>query len=289
MEERSRLRFGMLGADSPPVFEGAESADGEVDIVAFARLAGFEPDVHQMAVLQSTAKQGILNCTRQWGKSTTAAAMAAYRVVMRPGSMVVVAAPTEKQSAELVKKAAGMIAVYGLGSGGIRIRKDGIHKVSLALENGSRMVGLPGNEATVRGLSAVNLLLVDEASRVRDALYQALRPMLTVPQGDVWLMSTPWATHGFFYEAWANGGRDWERISVKATECPRISREWLEREWREIGDVAFRRDYMAEFVQDEASAFDAEVVREALDKGVTPLALGLMEFRRRSQERRCSP
>ena len=62
-------------------------------------------------------------------------------------------------------------------------RGTGDNEISLALPNGSRIVGLPGTEATVRGFSAVSLLLVDEASRVSDELYQAIRPMLAVSEG----------------------------------------------------------------------------------------------------------
>jgi hypothetical protein len=49
-------------------------------------------------------------------------------------------------------------------------------------------VGLPGVGATVRGYSAVSLLLIDEAAQVEDAVYKTLRPMLAVTNGDVWLI-----------------------------------------------------------------------------------------------------
>jgi hypothetical protein len=39
--------------------------------------------------------------------------------------------------------------------------------ISLAFPNGSRIVGLPGTEATVRGFSSVSLVLIEEAARVR--------------------------------------------------------------------------------------------------------------------------
>jgi len=52
-------------------------------------------------------------------------------------------------------------------------------------------VGLPGSEATIRGFSAVALLRVDQAARVSDDLYVAIRPMLAVSGGKLWLMSTP--------------------------------------------------------------------------------------------------
>jgi hypothetical protein len=50
----------------------------------------------------------------------------------------------------------------------------------LLLSNGSRIVGLPGTEAAVRGFSAALLIVIDEATRVADEMYRALRPMLAV-------------------------------------------------------------------------------------------------------------
>jgi hypothetical protein len=57
----------------------------------------------------------------------------------------------------------------------------------------------------LRGFSAVSLLIIDEASRVEDSVYKALRPMLAVGNGDLWLLSTPFGKRGFFYENWAGG------------------------------------------------------------------------------------
>ena len=250
-------------------------AGGVPEPVEFARRMGFEADEHQAAVLRSTAKQGILNCTRQWGKSTTAAAKAIWQMVAKPGCLVVVASPSKKQSAELVLRAAGMVAKLGM-----RVRGDRVYDVSMVLPNGSRLVGLPGREATVRGLSRASLVLIDEASRVSDAMYRALRPMLALEQGSIWLMSTPWATQGFFYEAWANGGEEWERVSVRATECSRFSAEWLEKERKAWTAEEFQREFMGVFLRDEGSAFDAEVVDGAMDDGVAGLDLGIVEFRK---------
>jgi hypothetical protein len=87
------------------------------------------------------------------------------------------------------------------------------------------------------------MLLIDEASRVEDAMYKALRPMLAVGDGDLWLMSTPLRKRGFFYSTWEHGGEKWHRIRVTALECPRISREFLEEERRaQKGD--FDMEYM---------------------------------------------
>jgi hypothetical protein len=86
-----------------------------------------------------------------------------------------------------------------LGRMGIAPRGDGDNAVSLLLPNGSRIVGLPRVEDTIRGFSAVSMLVIDEASRVSDEMYEALRPMLAVGDGDLWMMSTPRGKSGFFY------------------------------------------------------------------------------------------
>ena len=87
--------------------------------------------------------------------------------------------PSARQSGEFLRKAAGFARRLG-----IRPKGDGDNEISLEFPNGSRIVGLPGSEATIRGFSAVSLLLVDEAARVSDELYLAIRPMLAVSDGD---------------------------------------------------------------------------------------------------------
>lgn len=246
----------------------------ELGIVPFAReRLGIKLDERQAEVLGSTAKRGILNCTRQWGKSTVAAAKAVHRAYTQEKALILVASPSERQSAEFLRKATGLVRKLGVSP-----RGDGDNGISLLFPNGSRIVGLPGSEGTVRGFSAVSLLLIDEAARVEDAMYRALRPMLAVGQGDLWLMSTPWGKRGFFYENWEHGGTGWLRVSVPATKCPRIPREFLEEERTQIGDLWFRQEYLCEFVDGGSGVFGRELVESALDDQVTPLGLGPMDL-----------
>jgi hypothetical protein len=154
---------------------------------------------------------------------------------------------------------------------GIRRRGDGSDNPSLLLPNGSRIVGLPGVEDTVRGYSAVSLLLIDEAARVDDAMYLALRPMLAVGRGDLWLMSTPWGKRGFFHEAWEYGGEKWFRMSVPATDCPRIPADFLEEERQAMGANWFEQEYLCGFVNSGASMFGRDDVEAAIDAEIVPL------------------
>jgi len=236
-------------------------------IVEFVRSRlGFEPDAAQIAVLESTAKQGILNCSRQWGKSTVSAAKALHRAYTVPKSLVLVASPTERQSAEWMRKARDMASRLGFP-----LRGDGDNKISLLLPNGSRIVGLPGTEATIRGFSAVSLMLVDAASRVSDELYLAIRPMLAVSDGTLWLMSTPFGKRGFFYDVWSKGSADWMRVRVPATECPRISKDFLEEEREAMGERWYRQEYLCEFVDSTSGVFGRDLVEKAITKDVEPL------------------
>ena len=247
------------------VFNGQRRTNADSlpeDVVEFARRLGFEPDQRQVDLLHGGVKRGIVNCSRQWGKSTIAAVLAVHRAYTRPGSTIMVAGPTERQSAELVWKARDFLKTLG-----VRRRGDGSNRISLRLPNGSRIIGLSGMEATLRGYSAVSLVIIDEAARVKDAVYKAMRPMLAVSNGDLLLLSTPCGKRGFFYENWASGSKDWVRVAAPATECSRISKEFLEEEKRQMPEAWFRQEYLCEFVEDGQQMFERDLLMAALDDG----------------------
>jgi len=178
-----------------------------------------------------------------------------------------VISPSARQSGEFMRKAEEFCRKLG-----IRVKGDGDNQISVAFPSGSRIVGLPDNEMTIRGFSAVSLLLVDEAARVSDDLYRAVRPMLAVSAGRMWLMSTPWGKRGFFYEAWSQA-KEWERVHVTGYDCPRIPREFLEEEKSAMGERWFRQEYLCEFVDVESGVFDADLVERAMSDEVELLRI----------------
>lgn len=230
---------------------------------------GFTPDPKQADILAGSHRRLLVNCSRQWGKSTVTAAKALYVALLHPECLILVASPTLRQSGEFVRKVKSFMLRLG-----IRPRGDGYNQISVQFPNGSRIVGLPGeNDGNIRGFSNVKLLIIDEASRVNDALYRAARPMVIVGGGDIWLLSTPCGKRGFFYEEWANGGDLWNRVSVPATECPRIPADLLEEERRILGEDMFRQEFMCEFVDGNGAVFDREVVEMAFSKFVPCLEI----------------
>ena len=237
------------------------------DCVAFAReQLGFDPDPKQTELLSANHNRVILNCCRQWGKSTVTAAKAVHVALSQPKSLIIVAAPVGRQSGEFIAKVHAFLAALGL-----KLRGDGVNRASILFPNGSRIVGIPGrDEGTIRGFSAVTLLIIDEASRVSDELYHAVRPMLAVRGGDLWLLSTPLNTTGFFYNEWTHSP-NWHKIAVPATECPRIPKQFLEDERASSGDLLFRREYMCQFIDLGGSLFIRELIDRCFKSEVNPL------------------
>jgi len=140
----------------------------------------------------------------------------------------------------------------------------------LELDNGSRIVSLPGKEGTVRGYSGVRLLAIDEASRVVDELYYAVRPMLAVSQGRLLALSTPFGNRGWWFEAWRSD-EPWERYEVPATLCPRISPEFLEEERRSMGHWWYEQEYLCRFMDAQDAVFRHDDIQAALTPDVSPL------------------
>lgn len=198
-----------------------------LDPLRFAKdVSGFKTlDTWQEEVLLSDNNRIILNCSRQSGKSVTAALLALHEAVYEPGSLALLLSPSLRQSSELFQK---VLELYRSIARYVPTTQESA--LRLRLDNGSRIISLPGKEQTVRGYSGVALLIVDEAARTPDDLYRAVRPMLAVSGGRLVLLSTPCGKRGFFFETWENGGSEWLKIKLPATECVRISKAFLEEE-----------------------------------------------------------
>lgn len=226
----------------------------------------FTPDAWQARALSWTGSRALWNCARQSGKSQIAAMLAAHTALYRAKSLTLLVSPSERQSRELFRK---VIDLFDLLSVRGSFVED--NRLSAQLVNGSRIVSLPGSEKTIRGYSAVDLLVLDEAARVPDDLYTAVRPMLAVSGGRLIGLSTPFGQRGWFFEEWTNGGDAWERIEVKATDCPRIPPEFLQQERCSMGDLFYRSEYECEFVNVEGSVFDYDSILAAMSGDVKPL------------------
>jgi hypothetical protein len=213
-----------------------------LDPVQLAEGIGMTPDPWQADVLRSDHPRILLNCSRQSGKSVTCAVKAVHVAVYEPGALILLLSPSQRQSGELFRK---VLATYK--TLGRPIASEAESALTITLENGSRIVSLPGTEATIRAYSAVRLLLVDEASRVDDSTMSACRPFLAVSGGQLIALSTPAGKRGWWHDAWEDGGNAYMRVCVPASSVPRISAEFLEQERLALGEWAFKSEYECSF------------------------------------------
>jgi hypothetical protein len=205
------------------------------------RNLGLEPDPWQVEVLRGSQRRLLLNCCRQAGKSTTVALLALVEALSQPLTKVLLVSRSHRQSRELLR----IVTDFHRRLGELLLARRTSEE--LVLRNLSRIVSVPCREETIRGYSRVSLLVIDEASRVPEDLYRAVRPMLAVSDGRLFCLSTPYGKRGFFYDAWTRGGDDWMRIEIPAAQIARIKPEFLEEERRALGEATFRQEYCCSF------------------------------------------
>ncbi len=201
---------------------------------------GFAVDPWQRAVLLSQHRHLLLNCCRQAGKSTVVSALAVHEALFRPNSLTLILSPGQRQSAETFHKVREHYRAVGRP---VRATHETQRRLELA--NGARIFCLPGVEETVRGYSP-SLVIIDEAARVADDLYRAVRPMLAVSRGRLVALSTPFGQRGWFYRAWQGDG-PWHKVRVQWQECPRITAAFIAEEERALGRSWVAQEYECSF------------------------------------------
>jgi hypothetical protein len=242
------------------------------DALSLAAACGFPAlDPWQVQVLKGGWSRLLLNCCRQSGKSTITALLAIDVALRMPRTLVLLLSPGERQSTELLAKVRDAYAA--LGRSGLVGAADAEGARHLTLPNGARLVALPGGERSIRGFSAPALVVLDEASRIDDALYHAVSPMLAVSGGRLIMLSTPAGKRGIFYEAWTQGGAAWQRIELPAAACPRYTPAFLAQEQALLPAWVFRAEYQCAFEDTTAQIFATVFVDAALAPDVAPLEL----------------
>ncbi len=237
------------------------------DPAALMSRAGMPPDAWQQDVLRSPSPRTLLLCSRQAGKSSVAAALALRTALLQPSSPVLLLSPSLRQSGELFRK---VLDLFGALGRPMAVTAESALRIELS--NGSRILSLPGDEKNVRCFSGVGLLVIDEAARVPDALYCAVRPMLAVSRGRLVALSTPFGKRGWFHDEW-HGEGDWQRVRITAHECPRIPREFLAEERRALGERWFRQEFECSFEETVGSVFSHADIEAAFTNDVKPLSL----------------
>jgi hypothetical protein len=243
-----------------------------IDPAELMRCVGLDPDPWQSEVMRSTSRRVLLLASRQIGKSTVCSLMALWTAYFCEQSLTLLVAPVERQAELLFRKVSAFHKQLGL--------VDGVKELSLSLElaNGSEIRALPGSGDSIRGFSAPDLIICDEAARLDPSVMPAISPMLVGGGGRLVLLSTPHGKTGSFYEAWVGGDPSWHRINARAADSPRVSPEELERQRAELGERQFSAEFANQFLEDVDAVFTEDAIQRLLEVDDPSVALPALDL-----------
>ncbi len=230
------------------------------DPVLFAeKILDFHPFDYQKRILQDRSKRIVACIGRQTGKTTTIAVKAIHFVYANPESTVLITAPSQRQSMIMFERILEFIHASRYLPASV-VRKT---RTIVQLSNGSKIVALPCSTNLLRGYTA-HMIIADEAGFIpEEVITQVMFPMLATTQGYAIFLSTPWDKNHFFYRAFMDP--EYSVHHIKSSECPLITKEFLEEQKRNMTEQEYRMEYEAEFVEATASFFPQQLIRSCCE------------------------
>lgn len=231
---------------------------------------GIKPHEWQQTFLRSPRGASIaVRTARQVGKTTAAAVGMAHSALFMPGSLSVIACPNQNQSAEALRKVRAMVTSVGAAA------NDNVYK--LELDNGSRVMALPGTHQSIRGLTVDAWIVADEAAQLDPAIMAALHPMRTQrPDAKFAMLSTAWSRTDPFWTVWDNGDPSWTRIDATLDVAPHlIAPSVVEKARRQLSEEDFKREYLGIPAGSQVSPFKFEYYERATQ---TPVHHSMFDF-----------
>lgn len=236
--------------------------------VAWAEgVSGMTLDPWQREFMRGETSLELLNCCRQSGKTTVTSLRSAYRA-RHTRRRIGVLSPTLDKSLILYDRAKEWL----LRDGATFAR---LTAIRLEVAGGGVLISFPGDrpDLAARG-ETLDDLVVDEASRIKTGVIVSASPtQATRPDATETWLSTPAGARGAFHEQWQDVGMPWKRTRVTADMCSRISRDFLARRKRMIGEAMFRQEFYCEFVTAPGALFAADDLAAMFELPVPDVAL----------------
>lgn len=140
--------------------------------------------------------------------------------------------------------------------------------------NGAQIVALPNAPDLLRGYAASNVIC-DEAAFFREdelVFYSVLFPMLQTTQGTLIASSTPWGKDSVFHKFTQDPEFSKHRVQInEVIEAKLTIKEFIDEMQRRTPTERFRREYLAEFVEDELAYFPQNLITQCIDSELAPI------------------
>lgn len=210
----------------------------------------YKPHDKQKLFHKSEARWRILNCGRRWGKTECAVAEGARLAFKKPKQRGWIVAPTFPLSRE-----DGRVLKNIVPSELIKAELKAEHKFVFVNDSEIELRSAD-NEAAMRG-AGLNFVILDEAARIKEDGWNALRPALSDKRGIGIFISTPKGKNWFYhlYTLGSQGKADYESWHFPSSTNPYFPiEEWEEAKANYPADW-FSQEYEANFLDDLAAVF----------------------------------
>ena len=226
----------------------------------------FTLDKWQKEVL--AAEGNLCICSgRQVGKSQIIAIKTAEYIANNPNKKVLVISITEDQAMNMLQKI--MLYLFDNYKKDIAKGKHKPTKHKVRLVNGAecitKAVGQYG--LGVLGMT-VDIIVPDECAYLPEAIWTSITPMLLTTGGKLWLLSTPNARQGYFYEAYTNPEMGFKTFHVNSEEVAAqrpepqraIMLDYLKREKERMTELHYAQQYLAQFLEELNQLFPDDLI-----------------------------
>ncbi len=209
------------------------------------------PKLHpaQAAVRNNPARFLVLACGRRWGK-TRLGSLLAIQTAINGGRAWWVAPsyPVSQVGWRMVRNLASQIP-------GSEIRRGDL--MAVLPNGGSVRVRSGDNPDSLRG-EGLDLAILDECAFMSEDVWrEAIRPALSDRQGKALFISTPKGRNWFWsmYQRGVAKEEGWASFTYPTSANPFIIQLEIDAARRDLPELVFRQEYLAEFVDMEGSVF----------------------------------
>jgi hypothetical protein len=209
----------------------------------------------QLKVLSEAKRFNVLDCGRRWGKSALAVNLLSENAL--DGHPVAYFAPFYSLLSGTFKELYSVLNT-------VTTRKHDNQFIELATGGSIEFWSL---ENPIAGRSRkYKVAIIDEAAFNRNlwqSWTEAIRPTLTDLKGSAWFMSTPKGKNDF-YKLWMRGQtgeQDWMSWQMPTVTNPHIDPSEIEAARRDLPELAFAQEYLAEFNDNVANPFGLDKIR----------------------------
>jgi hypothetical protein len=212
-----------------------------------------KPHPGQQKIIDAAKRFNVLACGRRFGKT----ALAIDRIIQAAltGAPTGWFSPTYRHLSDTWRELCDVLNPV------IADRSQSERRLALIGGGSIEMWSLDTAGDAARGRRYARVV-VDEAALVPDldhAWQSSIRPMLTDFQGDAWMLSTPRGIQHYFKQLFDRGmdpeREDWAAWQMPTSANPHIKPEEIEAARKDMADVAFAQEYLAEFVSWEGAVF----------------------------------